>query len=220
MKALLATYLLAMSSMTFAIPMTLDTFAETGENVWTFTDANAVLDDAGFHLSAQFGASNSTGSRSFGLYQLDIPSGVVGQELQIFSDAQLLTGSAATDVKLDTTDTTVTTFYGSIDYSLFPAPVFGFYFESDGYKAYSQPGNTADGVDHFGFYEHSGFTGFNYSIYAEDNDTGYSLDWVTMQVSDIQGLRFISSVPDDVPEPGTLALMSLGLFGLAMRLKR
>jgi hypothetical protein len=227
-KLLIATTLVATLASTLASTSAMANFipafeaggnAETGDNVWEFTDINTNQDDAGFHLTAQFGGGNSVGTREFGLYQYDAIGETMLNTLAIFSDSDMSTGVSATNVNLDFLGQTLATQYGSIDTSLAAGLLFGFYFESDGFTAYSQEAFNANGDDFFGFYDEADeFSPFNNHIYAEDG-TG-ELDWITMSVSDIDTFRIVGTTTTTVPEPASALLMGAGLLGLAARRRK
>ena len=94
---LLLTLFMSAASAGF-IPASINGHLESGDNVWEFTDTNNVKDDAGYFLDAQFGGSNSIGTRSFGMYQFDTVTFTKTNELQIFDDATLLAANGSANV--------------------------------------------------------------------------------------------------------------------------
>ena len=205
-------FLISFSASSAMIPATLYGEAENGDDLWTFTDTSLLLDDAGFFLNAEFGSFNSSPSRSFGLYQYDFINDVMLNALQIFDDATLATGLASANVNLDNGTQMLSTSYGVIDTSLALGLAFGFYFESDGIRYYSQNEYNAGSEDFFGLYTESDpFSVYNTHLYATDGQAGNNLDWVKMSISDIRtGTDFGIA---QVPEP-----TSIFLFGLAISL--
>jgi hypothetical protein len=208
--------LMAFSTQAAVIPATLYGDAEDGSELWTFTDGNNVLDDAGFYLNAQFGGHN-TSDREFGMYQYDINNNSMINQLMIFNNTTIDSGSGTANVLLSNLTQTVSTSYGSIDTSLAQGLGFGFYFKSDGFTSYSQAAFNGGGVDFFGFYRVTDpFSTYNTHLYAADNDTGGNLDWLKMSISDVR-TGGIPNIITSVPEPSTIALMGLALVGFSLR---
>lgn len=218
MKYLLGLLLaLSMTANAGVIPATLYGEAENGDSLWTFTDTSSTLDDAAFFVNAAYGQFN-TNDHSFGLYQYDIDNNSIINQLQIFDTASL-DGLSSSNVVLDKSAETVTTAYGSIDTSLAQGLGFGWYFTSDGFTSYSQSQFNNGGVDYFGVYtETDPFSVYNTHLYAQDNDSGRSLDYVKMSISDVRtgGLNIVTT---SVPEPSTIALLGLAALGLRLRKK-
>jgi hypothetical protein len=199
------------------IPATLYGEAETGDSMWTFTDTSGNLDDSGFVLNAEFGGSNST-DRSFGMYQYDLANDAIVNMLEIFDSTEVNSGTASANVVLNNlTGIVSTSLTEFIDTNLVAGLGFGWYFSSDTKDYFSQTQfNTAD-EDFFGVYTESDpFAIANTHLYASDNGTGSSLDWVKMSISDIR-TGDIVGITSNVPEPASVMLMGLGLLGMAGR---
>lgn len=222
MTGLLLVLSLALTSVSATagvIPATLYGEAENGDDLWTFTDTSGNLDDASFFVNTVFGEFNTT-DHAFGLYQYDIANNSMINQLQIF-DTTTLDGLGSTSVNLDRTAQTVSTAFGSIDTSLAAGLGFGWYFTSDNFTAYSQQQFNVGNVDYFGLYTESDtFSPFNTHLYAMDNDSGRSLDYVKMSITDVRtgDVNLIGTT--SVPEPTGLALFGLAAMGLVAARKK
>jgi len=131
------------------IPTTLNGLNDSGSELWTLTDSSNLFDDSGFEMVFSFGSFNS-GDHEFGFYQYDSVNDSIASTLAIFNstdgvgDKSNVVWNFDTDIALSR--------HGIMDLTLAAGLNFGFYFQSDGQKFYSQSALNSGGSDNFGFY--------------------------------------------------------------------
>ena len=201
MKLLLLLLTLSFTANAALIPTSINSLNDSRDELWTLTDSNGLYDDSGFTLEFSYGSFNSP-DHSFGLYQYDTASNSISSTLAIF-DSNDSPGDR-TNVIWDFVTDKVHTRHGNIDLSLMGGLQFGFYFQSDGQKFYSQAALNQGGADAFGMYwDTDPFSTTNLIVYAGDNGTGRNYDHIQVSVDDVR----------PIPEPNSVVLMGLALLG-------
>lgn len=217
MKYLLILLFAFTTSVTASIipPASYNGLNDSGDDLWTLTDANAVFDDSGFEMLFEFGQFN-TGDHEFGFYHYDSVNSSIASTLKIF-DSNSSVG-AGSNLVWDLANNNAQTQFGMMDLSLAAGLDFGFYFVSDNDTFYSQSAFNTNADDLFGFYwETDQFANANLYVYASDNDNGNSHDYMMVGASDVSATG--STITNNIPEPTTLALFGLALMGFASRKK-
>ncbi|RKY42310.1 MAG: hypothetical protein DRP85_03225 [Candidatus Makaraimicrobium thalassicum] len=215
MKKLLTVLALsAVASTALAYPSTYNGIADSGDELWTLTDSNDVMDDSGFTLTFDRGSFNSP-DHTFGFYQYDLDNDVITGSLDIFRAGDSV--GTTSNVVWDNPAQTAATRYGSIDTSLADM-TFGFFFISDGDTYYSQEVLNG-GTDYFGMYwETDPFVDANlYVIGNDDGNRHWNYDQMSVSANDVRPIDSITT--QNVPEPLPLALMGAGLIGLRLSRK-
>jgi hypothetical protein len=208
MKALIPLIIIILSFGANAalIPTSINSLNDSGDELWTLTDSNGLFDDSGFELSFSFGSFNSP-DHEFGLFQYDAASDSISDTLAIF-DSNDSPGDR-TNVIWNFVSDKVHTRHGNLD--LMSGMTFGFYFQSDGKKFYSQAALNQGGKKHFGFYWNTDpFSTTNLIVYAGDNGRGLGYDHIQVSVDDVR----------PIPEPNTLALFGIALLGFRVLSKQ
>ncbi|GAA5218643.1 hypothetical protein ACFSJ3_08840 [Corallincola platygyrae] len=204
MKTFLLVFALIFSGTVAAapiIPAQYNGIDDSGDSLFTLTDADAVLDDSNFEMVFRFGQFN-TFDHAFGLYHYDYINESISSMLTIF-DETVVVGDDS-NVIWDLVTMTASSMFGSIDLSLADGLAFGLWFKSDGDYYYSQA-KFNGGVDHFGLYwETNPFVDANLYVYAVDDGIDQTLDYMELAVNDV--------VPVAVPEPSVALLAGLGLL--------
>lgn len=193
------------------VPAEYNGLEDSGDTLFTLTDADAVLDDSGFEMVFRYGDFN-TNDHAFGLYHYDYLSQSIASTLTIF-DASVAAGDNS-NVIWDLMTMTASSMFGSIDLTLADGLAFGLWFQSDGDTYYSQAMFNDGGYDHFGFYwETNPFVDANLYVYAVDDGSDQTLDYMELAVNDV--------VPFQVSEPSVALLAGLGLLVLGLgRIRR
>ena len=182
-----------------------DDVPDDGTLLFQLVDTDGFLDDSVSYLfleNAGFAATNT-----FGFYDYQDAS----NKLQIFDGADAVGASQTVGFAAGGLATST---YGS---ALFDDYIFGLYLTSLEGTFYSQVALNADGFDHFATFPATGTSGlagvFDYVVGAEDLYGGGDQDYNDMVVgiTDVQ--------PAQVPVPGTLTLLGLGLLALGKRLR-
>ena len=206
--AALCGLLLSTVSLAGVIPVGL---TDSGDELWTLTDANSVFDDSGFEMLFEYGQFN-TSDHTFGFYQVDSDNNKLAS-LDLFRAADSV--GSTSNLVWDLAGNEASTKYGimNLDANL----AFGFYFISDDFTAYSQAALNG-GTDYMDFFwQTDQFDTNNLYVSAWDNDTGRNYDEVSIGISDVSGFAGGASI--DVPEPASAALLGLGLLGMRLRHK-
>ena len=88
MKILLLISMLLLTSLANAavIPTTFNGLTDSGDELWTLTDANSNYDDSGFEMLFSRGSFNSS-DHEFGFYQYDAASDSIASMLAIFDSS-------------------------------------------------------------------------------------------------------------------------------------
>lgn len=206
MLAMLCGLVLSSTAIAGMIPAGL---VDSGDELWTLTDANAVYDDSGFELLFQYGDFN-TSDHTFGFYQVDSDNNKLAS-LDLFRASD--TVGSTSNLVWDLANSMAETKYGAM--SLDTNLAFGFYFVSDGFTAYSQAALNG-GTDYMEFFwQPDQFDTNNLYVKAWDNDTGRNYDEVQVGISDVGSINTGSGTP--IPEPASAAIFGLGLLGMAAR---
>lgn len=189
--------------------------ADSGDELFTLTDANAVLDDSGFELIFTYGGFNSY--HTIGLFHYDQTGGSVSSMLKLFDDSD--TAGTDSNVVWDLANDTAMSKYGSIDLSLTTGLAFGLYFQTDGRTYYSVSDLNYDMGDYYSFHwnDANPFDNENLFVKGWDNGYGSSYDEFVLGISDVSPLT--GGIDSTVPEPSALLLMGLGLMGFGLRKK-
>lgn len=214
MKFLLV-LLFALSTSAFAgiiPPTTYNGLDDSGDELWTLTDANAVYDDSGFSMLFEYGQFN-TGDHEFGFYHYNSVSDSIASMLKIFDSTDGV--GADSNLIWDLANDNAATQYGLMDLSLAAGLDFGFYFVSDGETFFSQAAFNTAGENLFSFFwETDQFANANLYVYGSDNDTGSNHDYMYVSASDVSP---IGGGITSIPEPTSIALFGLALMGFAVR---
>ena len=211
MKYLILLFALAFNVQAALIPASLYGLDDSGDQAFTYTDGNNLLDDSGFELKFEFGQFNSN-DHAFGLFQFDIVTQTAIDYLTIF-DANDGTGDDS-NVVWDFGLQTASTRHGQID---LVADFFGLWFQSDGDIYHSINILNDDAEDHFGLYWNDDqFSDTNLYVYAVDDGSRMNKDFIKVAVNDVAPYGGDLNITA-VPEPAPLLLMAMGLLGLAFR---
>lgn len=176
-------------------------YFDTQANYVYLTDTDGHQDDSNVTLFAQ--TSSSESGNAFGIYDKDS-----GNELSVFDygEEPIIGTTLAFDL-----ESGMVTNHGSGETANI-GKTFGFYIQtSAGDKIYSDPALNSSG-DHAGIYNtyHTameGLYGSNVVTAFEDGDPeGGNFSDLVVGFTDVAAIR--------VPEPGTLALLGLGMLGL------
>ena len=201
MKLLILLLSLIFGANAAMMPTNIGGLQDSGGELWTLTDSNSFYDDSGFELTFSYGAFN-TFDQEFGLYQYDEVHDSISNTLAIFDSSD--TVGTSNNVIWDFAADKVMTRYGNIDLSLINGLKFGFYFQSDGKKLYSQAALNQGGEDSFGFYwDNDPWSTTNLIVYATDNGAGIDHDYIQVAVDDVR----------PIPEPNSIALLGFSLLG-------
>ncbi len=189
------------------IPTTINGLTDSNSELWTLTDSNGNYDDSGFEMVFSFGSFNS-GDHEFGFYQYDSISDSIASTLAIFDSND--SAGDSTNLIWNLKNDIASTKHGDMDLTLAAGLNFGFYFQSDGRKFYSQAALNSGGKDNFGFYwDTDPFSTTNLIVYAGDNGTGRNYDHIQVSVDDVR----------QIPEPSSIALMGMALLGFGVMKK-
>ena len=201
-----------LASSAFALPTNIWGDPDSGDELFTFTDTDGTNDDSTFLTEFAWGQLFST--ERFGLYQYDSGSDAIVNSLVLFDENDWIGSSSV--VSWDLGAETASNEYGSIDISLADY-AFGLFYEVDGDTYYSQSDLNAGGTDHFSFHwDDDNSTIHDLHVYAEDDGTNiFTRDFIEIGIDDVT--RWVPGddvVVVNVPTPGGIALLSLGLFGM------
>ena len=220
MKILIGSIMLLLSSVTFAIPMSLGditgnglhTETDTGDERFMLTDTSGVLDDATVFL--MFEMAGNHGINAFGIYD-DSAS------LEVFAGS--ISPLSAATLNWDT-GTDMVTLVGSGISATIDETNFGFYLDTVDGRFFSES-TLNGGFDYMQSFNvgDSGYAdllGANMVLAFEDladYHTDYDYNDMVIGISDINP---VGPTTQSVPEPMPLALMGLGLVGLGMVKRR
>jgi hypothetical protein len=177
-------------------------FYDNGATFARLNDIDGTNDSAGAFLLFEF--AGFANINNFGIYDVNDSS----QMLQVFSGAE---GSGGREVEFDLEAGTATTHFGTANIG----SSFGFYLQRGNQTFYSEAGLNG-GVDMARIFDVTGsqntaFYGSSLIVGFEDLiDGDFDYNDLIVGISDVQA----------VPEPGTLALLGLGMLGLGMTRRR
>jgi hypothetical protein len=187
-----------------------DIILDDGSEGWTLSDLNLILDDSGFEMVFQSGLIN-TSFHNFGIYQFDAGTDTMLDSLTVF---QHDTVGSASNLVWNILGLSASTQYGSMSLATGVGAEFGFWFESDGFTSYSHSVLNAGSEDFFGFYWNDDpYDVWNLAVSGSDNDLSGNLDYMQVEISDVARVGPDTQSFTEVPEPGSLALMSMAMLG-------
>ena len=170
-------------------------------------------------------------TNSFGIYD---PSDV-NTRLELFSGSDSSTsgpgGTPAFEILFNFTSNTFSSLGGGFAEVTFSSNTFGFYLDSSsedrGGIFYSEQSKNADGVDHMITFAGNGSELLNLGGFPSSFETGeYILAWedldcsVTTCDNDFNDMVVLVESVYAVPNPGTVLLFGLGLFGIGIASRR
>jgi hypothetical protein len=226
---------------------TLDSLSKEGTNVTTaFTSAYDIANDQ-WNLDEMWALSGSgVGSavlmfelagdptaNTFGIYDLNN----IGTTLEIFSGSDSSTSGGLSGTSSATTALSsgfigsdlyfYTDLTGFSDKTIFSSSTFGFYLKTNSTTFYSQAALNANGDDQLATYRGNDslqIDGNNNGVYGTLTSNNFVLAWEDIQYStsdkDFNDMVVMIESITPVPAPGALALLGLGLFGLAFASRR